>query len=284
MARRGAICAVLVGALALVGQAQALPRSTVAALQVALHAKGLYRGDVSGVMSPRTVRAVKRLQRRAGLVPDGIVGPLTRPLLGRLGRPALGTRVLRLGDVGADVAALQFELSWHGFPCGRLDGVLGKRTQQSLRRFQRYLGVTADGRAGRRTLAGLRRASPRAPETVAWPLRAPIGDGFGPRGDRFHTGIDLLAAAGTAVAAVAPGRVVFAGWEGGYGQLVVIAHGAGLRSYYAHLSVIEAVPGERVRSGEEIGLVGMTGDATGPHLHFELRVRGAAVDPLPALR
>jgi murein DD-endopeptidase MepM/ murein hydrolase activator NlpD len=89
---------------------------------------------------------------------------------------------------------------------------------------------------------------------------------------------------GTGVTAAGPGRVAWAGWrDGGWGELVVIAHRNGVRSMYAHLSRVEVRLGEQVGAGFEVGRVGATGHATGPHLHFEVRVRGAAVDPLPAL-
>ena len=79
--------------------------------------------------------------------------------------------------------------------------------------------------------------------------------------------------------------VVWAGFRpGGWGLLVTIAHRDGVRSMYAHLSRVDVRLGEAVATGQQVGLVGATGDATGPHLHFELRVRGAAVDPLTALR
>jgi murein DD-endopeptidase MepM/ murein hydrolase activator NlpD len=71
---------------------------------------------------------------------------------------------------------------------------------------------------------------------------------------------------------------------GGWGKLVIVAHKRGVESMYAHLSRIDAHVGEKVQSGERLGLVGATGDAAGPHLHFEVRVRGAAVDPVPALK
>jgi murein DD-endopeptidase MepM/ murein hydrolase activator NlpD len=111
-----------------------------------------------------------------------------------------------------------------------------------------------------------------------------VTDGFGPRGTRFHTGIDIPAPTGTGVVAAAPGRVAFAGWlAGGWGLLVAVAHRDGTRTLYAHLSRVEVRVGERVQAGWQLGRVGATGDATGPHLHFEVRVRGAAVDPLPVL-
>jgi murein DD-endopeptidase MepM/ murein hydrolase activator NlpD len=72
--------------------------------------------------------------------------------------------------------------------------------------------------------------------------------------------------------------------DGGWGNLVTIANASGVRTMYAHLSRISVGVGQRVATGAQVGLVGATGDATGPHLHFEIRVRGAAVDPLPTLR
>lgn len=256
----------------------------VAALQTALWARGIYHGDVSGIMTPATLRAVKRLQRRAGLVPDGVVGPLTRPLLGRLRGPALGSRTLRKGLVGADVAELQFLLAEHGFPCARFDGRMGAHTVAALRRFQGFAGLPVTGRAAGLTLAALGKPPPEATAGVLeWPLHARISSGFGPRGDAFHPGIDLAAASGTPVGAAAAGTVVFAGPGANYGLLIEIEHAGGLATLYAHLSRIDVVVGQQVEAGHEIGLVGATGEATGPHLHFELRVRGAAIDPLPAL-
>jgi murein DD-endopeptidase MepM/ murein hydrolase activator NlpD len=115
-------------------------------------------------------------------------------------------------------------------------------------------------------------------------VSAPVGDRFGPRGNRFHAGLDLTAPYGARVRVSRRGRVVKAGWDsGGYGYLIVIRSPGHVRTMYAHLSHIGVHPGERVSAGERIGRVGTSGEATGPHLHFEVRRRGAAVDPLPAL-
>jgi murein DD-endopeptidase MepM/ murein hydrolase activator NlpD len=115
-------------------------------------------------------------------------------------------------------------------------------------------------------------------------VRGPLASVFGPRGDGFHSGIDIVAPAGVPVAAAAPGRVMWAGYRaGGWGLLVTIAHRDGVRTMYAHLSRVGVRLGERVGEGARVGRVGATGDATGPHLHFEVRLRGAAADPLPAL-
>lgn len=256
----------------------------VAALQVALHNRGFYNGTIDGVRGPATTRAVIRFQRRVGLPADGVPGPKTRRALGRYGRHLLGSRPLTRGNVGWDVAALQFMLAWHGFPSATFDGGLGVRTETALRRFQRWAGLPVDGVAGPGTIAALRKAPARCPLPLAWPVQAPIGDRFGPRGARFHEGVDLLADRGTDVHAAAPGRVTFAGYAyGGWGRLVVVAHTDGVRTMYAHLSVVGVRLGETVSTDSVLGQVGATGDATGPHLHFEVRVRGAAVDPLSAL-
>jgi murein DD-endopeptidase MepM/ murein hydrolase activator NlpD len=259
-------------------------RAAVAALQVALRARRLYRGTVDGVAGPLTRAGVRRLQARRGLVVDGIVGPRTRAALGWRGRRRLGSRVLRAGARGWDVAALQFLLARQGFPSGPFDGILGQRGAAALERFQAWAGLGADGLAGPATLAALRRRPARSPLRFRAPLAGSPTDGFGPRGNAFHTGLDYPAPAGTGVAAAGRGCVQSAGYDsGGYGKLVVIAHRAGMTSWYAHLRSIAVRPGRCVSAGTPIGTVGSTGHSTGPHLHFELRLRGAAIDPLTGL-
>lgn len=104
---------------------------------------------------------------------------------------------------------------------------------------------------------------------------------FGDR--RLHTGLDLAAPAGTPVQAMAAGTVKAAGRMGGYGLAVETDHGSQVTTLYAHLSRLLVRPGDRVTPGDVIGLVGATGNATGPHLHLELRVSGQAIDPRPVL-
>jgi len=241
----------------------------VAALQTALRAHGLYLDDVDGLAGPATVSAVRRFQAAHGLAVDGIAGPRTR-------------RALRWRRWRA--AGLQFSLAAHGFPGGPVDGVFGPRSVAALRRFQAWAGLTVDGIAGPATRARLRGPAPRSLLRFAWPIGAPIGSRFGPRGNRLHSGLDFTAAAGARVRAAGRGCVSFAGWDpGGYGNLVMISHRAGMTSWYAHLSTIAVARGRCLVAGEAVGRVGMTGTATGPHLHFELRVRGAVVDPLSGL-
>ena len=128
------------------------------------------------------------------------------------------------------------------------------------------------------------------------PVRKPVdGDidpasGFGVRVDPFtsspamHTGLDLHGETGDIVRATADGKVTAAGWSGGYGRVVDIDHGNGLSTRYGHLSSIDVRVGQSVRNGQIIGKVGSTGRSTGPHLHYETRVRGEAVDPQKFLR
>jgi len=95
----------------------------------------------------------------------------------------------------------------------------------------------------------------------------------------FHCGVDLAARTGTSIGAIAPGRVTFAGWLRGYGNVVVVKHGHGVSSRYAHCKSIDVEVGHQVRAGQKLAVVGSTGLATGPHLHLEVRKNGRPVDP-----
>jgi murein DD-endopeptidase MepM/ murein hydrolase activator NlpD len=96
----------------------------------------------------------------------------------------------------------------------------------------------------------------------------------------MHEGIDIAAPTGAPIVAAASGTVIYAGWMDGYGQLVVVDHGGGIATAYAHMSSIAAGGGQSVSQGQVIGYVGCTGHCFGSHLHFEVRVGGRAVDPL----
>ena len=283
--RFGAFIASLLLALVLAAPAAgAAADARVAALQVALRSRGVYDGAVDGVRGPETARAIRVVQQRAKITVDGVVGPQTRKALGPLGRPGLGTRSLRSGMRGWDVASLQFRLALHGFPSGTFDGDFGPRTDAAVRRYQRWAGLTSDGEVGPATTLSLARPPARSLVSIASPIPVPATDGFGPRGARMHTGLDFPAPTGTPVVAARTGVVTVARWLSGYGNTVAIRHKLGTSTLYAHLSAILVRPGQRVAVGQPVGRVGATGAATGPHLHFELRVRGAAIDPLPAFR
>ena len=257
----------------------------IAALQVGLRTHGFYAGTVDGMLGAGTVQAVQRLQRKKGIAVDGVPGPQTRKALGRYGKRApFGGRVLAAGSRGWDVAALQFALAWHGFPSGKFDGVFGASTDLALHEFQRWSGLSSDGLAGPSVIRALRGPLPTCPISLAAPMPGPYGDLFGPRGNRFHSGVDYPAQRGAPVGAAASGVVIYAGWAaGGWGRLVTVAHASGVRTMYAHLSRVAVRVGQRVGTGQRVGRAGASGHASGPHLHFEVRVGGAAVDPLSGL-
>lgn len=112
-----------------------------------------------------------------------------------------------------------------------------------------------------------------------WPVTGTVSSSFGLRSGRQHEGLDIAAPHGTPVRAVAPGTVTYADWAGTYGLLVIIDHGGGIETRYAHASRVEVSVGQRVNAGDVVARVGSTGRSTGPHLHFEVRVNGQAVDP-----
>ncbi|HTB21771.1 MAG TPA: M23 family metallopeptidase [bacterium] len=121
---------------------------------------------------------------------------------------------------------------------------------------------------------------------TAWPVHGWISSPFGKRVDPvsgragFHTGVDIANDSGTPVHCTADGKVSFAGWEGGYGKLVIVNHGHGFSTYYGHLSEIKTSAGARVHRGDVVGLMGATGNTTGPHVHYEIRVYGEPVNPV----
>lgn len=124
------------------------------------------------------------------------------------------------------------------------------------------------------------RAEEESDVAFDWPLTGPLSSCFGQRNSRPHEGIDVLVPDGTAVYASESGKVIYSGRLGGYGDLVVLKHAGPFSSIYAHLSDRDVDVGELVEKGAEIGESGSTGNATGPHLHFEIRRFQRPTDPL----
>lgn len=136
---------------------------------------------------------------------------------------------------------------------------------QSRQRASRSDGGPSDGRVSG---AGL-----------IWPVSGPVTSGYGYRWGRMHQGIDIGAGTGVPIRAAKAGEVIFAGTMSGYGNVVVIDHGGGFTTLYAHQSRIGSSEGQSVNQGQVIGYVGSTGRSTGPHLHFETRVNGSPRNP-----
>ena len=158
-----------------------------------------------------------------------------------------------------------------------------RQREEAMRRL-----AEAEARRRAAQLAG--RAAPPAisdggPSTFAWPASGPITDPFGMRMHpvthqwRMHNGLDIGAPMGATIVASAPGKIIYAGWEGGYGNTIIIDHGGATSTLYGHCSQLFVSEGQDVARGQAIGAVGSTGVSTGPHLHFEIRINGVAVDP-----
>jgi len=116
--------------------------------------------------------------------------------------------------------------------------------------------------------------------SIVRPVSGVLTSRFGSRWGSTHTGIDVGAPTGTSIKAAAGGTVIFSGWKGTLGKLIVISHGNGIQTYYAHCSSLLVSSGQAVSAGQLIAKVGSTGRSTGPHLHFEIRVNGTAINPL----
>lgn len=206
--------------------------------------------------------------------PPSATDPLVRQALSGVDRP------LRPGEDGHpadDLPPLHpADLPGRLARLGHRLGALG----EAIRALDATLGPLAELAEGGRNLAVLPRR---------WPVDGVLTSGFGWRRSpftrqwKFHYGIDVGAPRGAPVTAAADGVVSFADWNDGYGRLVIVDHGDGLRTRYGHNSRIFVADGEPVRAGQVIASVGSTGQSTGPHLHFEVHIDGVPVDPLELL-
>jgi murein DD-endopeptidase MepM/ murein hydrolase activator NlpD len=170
------------------------------------------------------------------------------------------------------------------------EGLLGDIEQQRKKYIAAVRQLEAESAAIEDSLrSGGSRGSGRGHGQLFWPADGPITSGFGWRVHpifgtrRFHSGVDIDAGCGRPIWAAESGRVISAGWMGGYGLATVIDHGNGLATLYAHQSAIRVSSGQSVRRAQLIGSVGTTGWSTGCHLHFEVRINGEPVDPVPYL-
>jgi len=138
----------------------------------------------------------------------------------------------------------------------------------------------------------LQSAGGQRPGRLLWPtpgysrITSPYGMRLHPilKTNRFHTGIDIAAPYGSNVISTANGKVIFAGWQGGYGNTIIVDHGGGMSTLHAHLSKFLVKAGDNVKANQPIGKIGTSGWSTGPHLHFEVRINGDHVSPMPYLR
>ncbi|MET9493747.1 LysM peptidoglycan-binding domain-containing M23 family metallopeptidase [Streptomyces sp. NPDC006552] len=231
----------------------------------------------------------QRLTRAAAVASAGGAA-LALPLIGATGAhaatgdaaPAATTYTVKAGDTLAKIAAAQ-----------HVDGGWQKLYEANKKVVGADAGLIKPGQ--QLTLEG---AAPAAATTTSTatadyvkPVDGPVGTAYHASGSSwssgYHTGTDFVVSTGTAVKAVGAGTVVSAGWDGSYGNEVVIKHADGDYSQYAHLSSIGVSAGQTVTAGQQIGLSGATGNVTGPHLHFEIRTSpqyGSDIDPLTYLR
>lgn len=279
------------------------------ALAIAFTASLAARGTIAHPQPLQAVAVTTSLAAHRSILPQ--VSPAARPEQG----PDQPLRIT--GTVGTDLTQ---SLSAAGVPeeQGRayvraIGSAIDLRTGLSVAdRFDLIIEHNHDnGQLGALVYAGLERAGRSDLELMQWtdgnrtrwvdaqtlgaeqgmemPVEGRVTSGFGERFHpilhtmRMHDGVDLAAAWGTPIVAAADGRVASAGWRGGYGRAVQIAHFANfahIETLYGHMSRIAVQPGETVRQGQVIGYVGASGLATGPHLHYEVHKDGRLVDPL----
>jgi murein DD-endopeptidase MepM/ murein hydrolase activator NlpD len=250
-------------------------------------------------------------QPPAGSVPMPSTTPVPTPAPAAPATPAAPAapgQVLRPGSRGASVKKLQRALRARGIKVP-VDGAYGARTRAGVRILQRRMKVRATGIADAAVLKRLRitvRTVATGPPVVlgtpfdsypvpepndttpsptgfVWPANGVVSSPFGPRWGRMHEGIDIAAPEGRPIRAAKAGVVTTAEAQSGYGNLIVLDHGNGETTRYGHMSAFTVAKGQAVAIGQQIGLVGNTGRSTGPHLHFEIRIGGTAMDPRPYL-
>lgn len=192
---------------------------------------------------------LEKVFKQAGMNPDDVLAKIRKGYSGT-GGPLTPSSFSSKGvaDIDADTA--------------RAEGILGKLDEMNMYRI----------------------AVARLPFAIPVKSRFRISSPFGMRWGQMHEGVDMAAPTGTPIYAPADGTVIFAGWERGYGNLIKIRHDFGITTRYGHLSKIRVKVGEKVSQGERIADMGSTGHSTGPHLHYEIRTGGKAIDPMTFIK
>jgi murein DD-endopeptidase MepM/ murein hydrolase activator NlpD len=150
---------------------------------------------------------------------------------------------------------------------------------QAYEAQQAAAAAAAAARAGGGASASAQSTPPASGGQCRWPVPGRITSEYGRRWGRLHAGIDIAAPSGTPIGAAVAGTIIYAGWQSGYGNVVIISHGGGLSTLYGHQSRLGTSLGQVVGAGQTIGYIGSTGHSTGPHLHFETRYGGVARNP-----
>ncbi|MFQ5426373.1 MAG: murein hydrolase activator EnvC family protein [Gaiellales bacterium] len=248
-----------------------------ALIDQATYVRGIAQRDTQIVDDVRVARRESRQARERTRALRSNVAQLTRELASatqaqRRARDSIAGRESELVDARAD----------------RRELLVDVRSDISQTREEISELEVASAALQRRIIVAQSRSSfpasvgtgPRPASGFIWPVNGVLTSGFGFRWGRLHAGIDIGVGFGTPIAAAAAGVVIQAGWLGGYGNLVVVDHGRGLSTAYAHQQRIIVTVGQSVSQGQQLGEVGSTGFSTGAHLHFEVRVNGVARDPL----
>jgi murein DD-endopeptidase MepM/ murein hydrolase activator NlpD len=225
------------------------------------HAIVQARADAEGVLHEKQVEAEQAHQQAQDAAAQA-QAELNAISEHRAQQASLRDEMLkRINQLKGEQAALDAEEA-------QISAILAERRRQTAGRSA--AGVTAA--PGRVSSSGLQ-----------WPASGPVTSGFGARWGTVHQGIDIGAPNGSPIWAAAPGEVFHAGTMSGYGNVVLIDHGHGMTTLYGHQSRIAASVGQQVTQGQVIGYVGSTGNSTGPHLHFEVRINDTPTDPIPYL-